>query len=90
MVFTIHELDRDGNPHRKLASTPFLDVAEAMGLGLARKYWPEQSRATQEMMDGGVRRYVICQDGKPYSYVMLQEHTHKQWRTVLVSDANGE
>lgn len=88
-MFTVHEIDRNGNPHRELARTPFADVADTIGLGMAQKYWPEDSHVTQDLLDKEVRRYVICEDGEPYKYVMLEAHTQKRWRCVYASDLNG-
>lgn len=88
-MFTLHEIDRQGNPARELARSPFIDVMEVIALGMARKYWSEDERMTQEIMDADTKRYVVCLDGEATQYVVLREHTQRRWELVSV-DKEGQ
>lgn len=78
-MYTIHDLDRDGNPHRELASTEFADIAHTVALAIARLHWPDDSRGVRDLIPEGTAELAIYEDGKPYSKVILRETTVRRW-----------
>lgn len=79
-MFTVHDLDREGNPHKELLRSEFADIIEAAAFGLVHRRLPESSSSVQQMIDVGTRIYVICEDGKPYRYIQLQSEQCGRWR----------
>ena len=75
-MFTIHLLDRDGNPHRELARTEFVDIAATVALAIARQHWPDDIR---ELIPEGTAEVAICEDGELYSRVVLRERASRHW-----------
>lgn len=79
-MFTVHEVDRDGDPLKALLSTEYIDVAEDAVRGLARHRFPEESRTVQDLIDPGTASYMICKDNVPYRRFVLEREFTSRWR----------
>lgn len=89
-MFTVHDLDREGNPHKELLRSEYIDIIEHAVFGLVRHRYPESSSSVQQMIDVGTRIYVICEDGKPYRYIQLQSEQCGRWRLEYPNFGEGE
>jgi len=79
-MFTIHDLDRDGNPYRELARTEFVDLAHTIALAITQRLCAEDSLTVMELLPNGASNLAIYNDGEPYSKVVLRERTTRHWQ----------
>lgn len=79
MMFTIHELDREGNPTRELASTQFADIAVFAALAIAKSHWPEESHSVQHVIPEQTPELLICEEGIPYKQILLRNKPRRRW-----------
>lgn len=78
-MFTIHQLDGNGKPHRELARTPFADTATHCAIAIARSMWREEGHNVMNVIPEGRAELLICDNGEPYKQIVLRASGERRW-----------